>query len=395
MNPDNRNLKVVVFKACLVAIWTDSNMSSNERQYISHLTEMLGETEKERKMLRVLLLKEVNEGMLLSEIEQLSKTEKEYVFDTCLDALASDKIINLQELRFLGTLRKACDIGYRVYRKKLLRTQQKTKAWVFSAFKAAIIVGFIPLVLLGVVIYKQYFRASIDIRLQGSSSGKEISVSIVPTDKPQKSTLKTGQDVFEHVHNSIVSVTVFINNDPECGGSGSVIGSDESGVLYIITNKHVVHNSDTVKGRRGDRIRVEVQQHSGAKFDAILDFYSRKHDIALLAVKNMEKYARPLQLNLKSNLQVGQPIYAIGSPIGLDHTFTGGVISALRESYLQTDATVHSGSSGGSLVDQRGALCAIVTKGHEAKDFSFALYSDIILEVLKERKKLIIDSPSD
>jgi S1-C subfamily serine protease len=135
-----------------------------------------------------------------------------------------------------------------------------------------------------------------------------------------------------------------------------------------------------------------VQQSSGAKFDAKLDFYSREHDLALLAVKGMKDYAKPIQINLKSGLQVGQPIYAIGSPIGLDHSFTAGVISALRDTYLQTDATIHSGSSGGPLVDHYGSLCGVVTKGHKTKDYGFALYSDAILDVLKERKKLKIDA---
>jgi S1-C subfamily serine protease len=83
------------------------------------------------------------------------------------------------------------------------------------------------------------------------------------------------------------------------------------------------------------------------------------------------------------------PAYAIGSPIGLENTFTAGVVSALRESYLQTDATTYYGSSGGPLVDQRGALCAVVTKGHKTKDYNFALYSDIVLEVLEERGETI------
>jgi S1-C subfamily serine protease len=57
---------------------------------------------------------------------------------------------------------------------------------------------------------------------------------------------------------------------------------------------------------------------------------------------------------------------------------------------LQTDATIHSGSSGGPLIDQYGSLCAVVTKAHVVKDYGFALYSDFILEVLEERKELKI-----
>ena len=137
-----------------------------------------------------------------------------------------------------------------------------------------------------------------------------------------------------------------------------------------------------------------MKQYSGAKFEATLDFCSRKHDLALLAVKGMKDYAEPLPLNLKSGLQVGQRIYAIGSPLGLDHTFTAGVISAFRESYLQTDATVYFGSSGGPLIDGHGALCAVVTKVHETKDYGFALYSDMILDMLKERQVRLTNSSS-
>lgn len=235
----------------------------------------------------------------------------------------------------------------------------------------------------------KYRSESIDITLDEACSGKEISVSILSKNSLPISQMPTGQDVFDNVRDSIVSIDVSINYDPVCSGSGSVIGTDESGTLYIITNRHVIQNSlINTHGRKGDRVRVEVQQPSGAKFDATLDFYSRQYDLALLAVKGMKDYAKPLHINLKSGLQVGQPIYAIGSPIGLDHSFTAGVISALRESYLQTDATIHSGSSGGPLIDRYGSLCAVVTKGHETKDYGFALYSDIILEVLEERKKL-------
>ena len=235
----------------------------------------------------------------------------------------------------------------------------------------------------------KYRSESIDITLQEACSGKEISVSIRSTNNLPISQMPTSQDVFDNVRDSIVSIHVFINYDPVSSGSGSVIGTDESGMLYIITNRHVIHNSDiNMHGRKEDRARVEVQQYSGAKFEASLDFYSRQYDLALLAVKGMKDYAKPLHINLKSGLQVGQPIYAIGSPIGLDHSFTAGIISALRETYLQTDATVHSGSSGGPLIDRYGSLCAVVTKGHETKDYGFALYSDIILEVLEERREL-------
>jgi hypothetical protein len=388
MNTGDHKLKLIVFKACHVAVWSDSKLTSDERRYLSHLTEVMCTTEAERNTFRELRLQEVNEEQLLLEIKTLSKQEKAYVFDTCLDVLASDRRINLQELRFLVTLRKVCCIGYWSYQKKLARTRQKTKARIFPGKLVSSLV-LVLFILLSANMYMKYRSGSIDITLDEACSGKEISVSILSKDSVPISQMPTGQDVFDNVSDSIVSIDVYINYDPVCGGSGSVIGTDESGTLYIITNKHVIQNSLlNTRGRRGDRVRVEVQQPSGAKFDATLDFYSRQYDLALLAVKGMKDYAKPLHIKLKSGLQVGQPIYAIGSPIGLDHSFTAGVISALRESYLQTDATVYYGSSGGPLIDRYGALCAVVTKGHETKNYNFALYSDIILEVLEERKKL-------
>jgi len=389
-NIDERKLNLVAFKACHVAVWSDSKMMAEERRFLSHLTETLCKTQAERKAFRDIRLQEINEERLLSEIKPLSKEEKTYVFDTCLETLASDKSITVQELRFLDTLRKACGIGRWASQRKLSKTIRNTKAR-FLQNKLIFLFVFIGAVLpIAVSIFVKPGEVEITVRpLYEKCSGKEISVLMASGTNPANSQLPTSQDVFEKVRDSIVTVLVFVNYTPVCSGSGSVIGTDDAGTLYIVTNKHVVRNSDILKdGRVQDRVRVEVQQHSGAKFDATLDFYSRRYDLALLAVKGMENYARPLPITLKSGLHVGQRIYAVGSPLGLDHTFTEGVVSAFREDYLQTDATVHSGSSGGPLIDQQGSLCGVVTRAHEAKDYGFALNSDTILEMLKERKKL-------
>ena len=394
-NTDDHKLKLIVFKACHVAVWADSKMTADERRCLSHLTEVLCKTQGERKAFREIQLQEINEDLLLSEIKPLSKKEKVYVFDTCLETLASDRKINFPELKFLDTLRRVCGIERKSYNKKLARVCQKSKTKIYHT-KLIFLLPLIYLVPIVVIIYIECRPESFDISLQEACSGKEISVSIISPNSPDISQMPTTQAVFDRVSDSIISVRVFINYDPICRGSGSVIGTDETGMLYIITNKHVIENFLVNKrGRKGDRLRIEVLQTSGAKFNAKLDFYSREHDLALLAVKGMKDYAKPLRINLKSGLQVGQSIYALGSPLGLDHSFTAGVISALRETYLQTDATVHSGSSGGPLIDQYGSLCAIVTKAHETKDYGFALYSDVILEVLKERKELKIDKSAE
>jgi len=398
MNNIDWNLKCIVFRACLVAVWTDASMSADERRYISHLTEVLGDTEEEREALRRIAVHDQNEDQVLSEIEQLGQQEKTYVFDTCLDTLASDRLVDAQEVTFLAALRNTCGIGRRSYRKKLSRARTSSGARVALSRRvlgvAAIIQIAVGVLILAYLHYHFHLR-EVDITPEEEGTGREILVSTLESDSVEQPIMHTGQEVFQHVRNSIVSVNVFLNNDPLCGGSGSVIGKDGAGTVYVISNKHVIFNPDTEKGKPQDKLRVEVQQQSGARFDADFDFYSRKHDIALLAVKGIQQYTEPLKLTLKSDLRVGQPVYAVGSPIGLAHTLTAGVVSALRDSYLQTDATIHSGSSGGPLIDQRGALCGVVAMSHRTKNYSFALYSDIILEVLEERTKLAAESSDE
>lgn len=390
MNEADRHLRVIVFKACQLAIWTDRKMTPDEQRYLSHLTETLGRTQAEREVLRELRLQDVNQGLLFSEVEPLSGAEKGYVFDTCLEALASDRRISRQELKFLATLRKVCGVGYWSFYRRLSRARRQAKARVYPrrtiAAMALVLVG-----LYGASRYMAYRSARTEMVLAEQCTGKEVSVSLLSAG-PALSPLPSGQAVFEKVRDSIVSVAVLVDNDPTHGGSGAVIGADESGLLYVVTNRHVVDGPFPAAGRGGHRVRVEVKQYSGAKFDATLDFSSRRHDLALLSVKGMADHAKPLPLHLRSGLQVGQRIYAVGSPLGLDHTFTAGVVSAFRDTHLQTDATVHFGSSGGPLVDSHGALCAVVTRAHETKDYGFALYSDTILDMLKERRERLTKS---
>jgi len=383
MEESEQKLKFIVFKACVVTVWSDSSMSREEQRYLSHLTETLADNEQQRDALRQIRLKDLNQDLVFSEIEPLAKKEKICVFDTCLSVLASDKKVVLQELKFLKSLRKVCGIGFLSYRRKLLRARKAARARIYRKrwiFLFGLVVVYI--------LYAAYRHGSKGtIALVEKSNEKEIAVSIFGPNDLAQSKLKTGEDVFQFVRDSIVSVRVFIGNRPVCSGSGSVIGKDDTGIVYVVTNKHVIQNKLTGKTKSPARVRIEVLQHSGARFDAVLDFYSREHDIALLAVKGMEKYTRPLKLSLKSGLKVGQSVYAVGSPIGLKDTFTAGVVSALRDSFLQTDATIYFGSSGGPLLDEYGALCAVLTRGHKVKDFSFGLYSDVILKVFEERRK--------
>lgn len=367
-------------------------MASDQMRYLSHLVETLSTDENDRETLQKLRVKQLNETKVLSEVEQLKDTEKIQVLETCLDIIASDRKLDEPELKFLSSLRKRCNIGFWGYRKRLSKAKKLNKAK--KSNKRAII-SFIVIAGVLWVTYQAFLNqpAGIqDLPPKEFCTNDSIMVSILHAGQKQNQALMTNKEIFKFASKSIISVYVYLNGNMVCSGSGSVIGKDKYGINYILTNKHVIVNTITTERKANQTVRFEVKQHSGARFDAVLDFYSRKHDIAILAVKGLDTYSRPLKISLKSTLFVGQPIYAIGSPIGLEHSFTAGVISALRDYYLQTDATVHFGSSGGPLVDQHGALCGIVTLAHQTKDFNFALYADIIFAIFRERNRSIMAS---
>lgn len=135
-------------------------------------------------------------------------------------------------------------------------------------------------------------------------------------------------------------------------GSGFIIGADG----YILTNAHVIKGMD----------KLIVTLKDGSEFEAEVVGSDEKTDIALLKIES----AQPLptvKIGDSDALQVGEPVLAIGSPYGLDQTVTSGIISALgrrlpSEDYvpfIQTDAAVNPGNSGGPLMNARGDVIGI------------------------------------
>jgi S1-C subfamily serine protease len=148
-------------------------------------------------------------------------------------------------------------------------------------------------------------------------------------------------------------------------GTGFIISSDGK----IATNLHVVEGL-----KNGG-----VQLPSGEKFDSfsVLAFDARK-DIAIIKIPG---YDLPtVELGNSNNVQVGEPVLAVGSPLGLQGTVTTGVVSSLRDDptgggfkVLQTDASVNPGNSGGPLVNRQAQVIGIVTfkiRGGENLNFA-------------------------
>jgi S1-C subfamily serine protease len=141
-------------------------------------------------------------------------------------------------------------------------------------------------------------------------------------------------------------------------GTGSGFVWDERG--HVVTNFHVIQGAQ-------EALVTLADQRS---FQASLVGASPDHDLAVLHIDLPADGPRPLPIGTSSDLQVGQNVYAIGNPFGLDHTLTTGVISALNrsiddenggtiENLIQTDAAINPGNSGGPLIDSSGRLIGI------------------------------------
>src|SRR5439155_1610124 len=137
-------------------------------------------------------------------------------------------------------------------------------------------------------------------------------------------------------------------------GSGFVIDTDG----HILTNAHVVNGAD--------KIEVTLGNNQDARpVRATVVGKDESTDIALLKVDVPSDQLHPLDLGDSSQINVGDPVVAIGNPFGLDRTVTGGIVSALQReikapngftisNVIQTDAAINPGNSGGPLIDAAG-----------------------------------------
>ncbi|MGM3172750.1 serine endoprotease DegQ [Dickeya lacustris] len=139
-------------------------------------------------------------------------------------------------------------------------------------------------------------------------------------------------------------------------GSGVIINAEKG---YVLTNNHVVNNAD----------KIQVQLNDGREYDAKLIGRDEQTDIALLQLTDAKNLTE-IKMADSDQLRVGDFAVAVGNPFGLGQTATSGIISALGrsglnleglENFIQTDASINRGNSGGALVNLRGELIGINT----------------------------------
>ena len=174
-------------------------------------------------------------------------------------------------------------------------------------------------------------------------------------------------------------------------GSGVIISADG----YIVTNNHVIDNAD----------KISITMNDGSEIKAELIGTDPGTDIALLKINDNElEYS---EFGNSDDVKVGQWALAVGNPFNLTSTVTAGIISAKArsinilkgdrnnnifplESFLQTDAAVNPGNSGGALVSSDGLLIgintAIASKTGSYSGYSFAVPSNLVLKVVNDIK---------
>ncbi len=168
-------------------------------------------------------------------------------------------------------------------------------------------------------------------------------------------------------------------------GAGSGFVWDNSG--HIVTNNHVV------EGAR----KVFVQLDAGDPIPATVVGRAPEYDLAVVRLSRPPKDLRPIPLGSSSDLKVGQFVFAIGNPFGLQRTLTRGIVSALdrelptagyREvaGVIQTDAAINPGNSGGPLLDSAGRLIGVTSAIRSASGssagVSFAIPVDLVNRIV-------------
>jgi S1-C subfamily serine protease len=167
-----------------------------------------------------------------------------------------------------------------------------------------------------------------------------------------------------HINTSAVMQNFRMNPVEAQQGSGSGFVWDSKG--YIVTNYHVI------RGSRRNGGKVKVVLFNSVTYPADVVGVSPASDLAVLKVNAPVSELKPIPIGTSGNLQVGQKVFAIGSPFSLDQSLTTGIVSGLgREiqsaagetikDVIQVNAAINPGNSGGPLLDSAGRLIGVTT----------------------------------
>ncbi len=228
------------------------------------------------------------------------------------------------------------------------------------------------------------------------SSDSKTVIQQVPVDSSEpagtNSPLTAGQ-IYRNAHRGVVEITVGSTEvDPFGGeqqqqGQGSGFVIDSKG--HIVTNHHVVNDADS----------VWVRFWNGARYQAEVVGTDASTDLAVIKVDAPASVLHPVTLAASSAVQVGDTVFALGSPFGLEESFTGGIVSAVHRQIraingfnindsIQTDAAINHGNSGGPLLNSSGRVIGVNAQirsdGGGSDGVGFAIPSDTVRTIAQQ-----------
>jgi S1-C subfamily serine protease len=190
----------------------------------------------------------------------------------------------------------------------------------------------------------------------------------------------TPAEVYALVSPSVWRVVTYDGDGlPLSQGSAVVVGPEA-----LATNCHVLAKAKRV-----------VVRHEQTTFDARLELWDTPRDVCQLRAAGLP--AAPVRIAPTASVVVGENVYAIGTPRGLELTMSAGLVSSLRKNnagqvvLVQTSASISGGSSGGGLFDDSGALVGLTTIGSvtgDAQNLNFAIPADWIVELPDRHARL-------
>jgi S1-C subfamily serine protease len=249
---------------------------------------------------------------------------------------------------------------------------------------------------------------SVSLAQEGARPGRQVPTQPLPYPRSQPSATpqirtqsrddltefeRAAVMVYEGVNTSVVNISTrgvrgdffFLEATTEGTGSGSVL--DSKG--HILTNYHVIE----------DARQIQVTLFNGQSFEARLVGRDPISDVAVLKIDAPADMLYPVAFGDSNRLRVGQSVYAIGNPFGLERTLTTGVISSVNrslpgrnhhtlKSIIQIDAAINPGNSGGPLLDSRGRLIgmntAIASRTGQSAGVGFAIPVNTIARVVPQ-----------
>lgn len=244
-----------------------------------------------------------------------------------------------------------------------------------------------------------------------SMSGKDGNTydGVLTTTASAVSSIKSSSasDAISSVYSAVVSITTesegtanygFYSVPYKAQGAGSgVIFSEDSSLVYVATNQHVIDGAQNIAIAFDDAEQT---------IPAAVVGYDETTDLAVLSVEKADLEAQGIKnvtiatFDASGDIKLGEPVIAIGNSLGEGKTTTGGMISAENKTVnvegkelevIQTDAAINPGNSGGALIDYSGAVIGIntaktftTTNGSSAEGVGYAIPSSIAVPILQE-----------